>query len=220
MQLLLVEDDGELVEFMGRVLEEEGHVFVAASTLNDARTFLSRQFFDAVVLDWMLPDGDGILLCEELSKRAAPVPVLMLTARGDLADRVKGLRSGADDYLVKPFEIEELLARLDAITRRSKGSGEQRFGVLLISRLTHQASVDGVNLDLRIKEFSLLARLAAASDEAVDRATLLADVWNLKFDPGSGLLDVHISRLRDKLGAEAWRVETVRGVGYRFRSDR
>lgn len=220
MQVLVVEDDDELAEFLARVLDEEGMTSVRTATLAEARAALGRLHFDLVVLDWMLPDGDGLALCEELAGRPASPPVLMLTARGEVADRVRGLRSGADDYLVKPFEVDELLARLSALRRRARGAGEQRIGPLVIQRLTQRVLIDERPVDLTLKEFALLARLVQDLGRPVDRATLLADVWGLRFDPGSGVLDVHVSRLRDKLGEEAWRVETVRGVGYRLRRDR
>lgn len=219
MKTLVVEDDSALAQFLGRVLDEEGQQAVLVGTLRDARVALEKQAFDAVVLDWMLPDGDGTELCEELAGRPASPPVLMLTARGEVADRVRGLRSGADDYLVKPFEVDELVARLEALQRRARG-GELRVGDLVIRLLPQRAWLGGAALDLRGKEFALLTRLAQELDRPVSRATLLLDVWGLRFDPGSGVLDVHVSRLRDKLGDESWRVETVRGVGYRLRRER
>ncbi|MCU0657289.1 MAG: response regulator transcription factor [Polyangiaceae bacterium] len=218
LHLLLVEDDASLGEFLGRVFLEEGISFQLATSLADARRRLAQRTFDAIVLDWMLPDGDGLLLCEELSRQTTSPPVLMLTARGEVADRVRGLRSGADDYLTKPFSVEELLARLEALLRRVRG--ELRLGSLLISRMNQRVLLDGSPVELTSKELALLLRLAQTPDQTVERSTLYVDVWGLKFDPGSGVLDVHISRLRDKLGPEAWRVETLRAVGYRLRSTR
>jgi len=221
MHVLLVEDDVPLGEFLGRVLAEEGSTSLLAPTMARARECLGRELFDVVVLDWMLPDGDGIALCEELAMQPSSPPVLMLTARGEVPDRVRGLRSGADDYLTKPFEIDELLARLAALVRRARGpSADQAVGPLVIQRMSQRALLAGAPVDLTGKEFALLARLALDLDRPVDRATLFADLWGLRFDPGSGVLEVHISRLRDKLGDEAWRVETVRGVGYRLRRER
>ncbi len=220
LHVLLVEDDPALGEFLQRVLTEEGCASVLAPTLTAGRAALDAQRFDAIVLDWMLPDGDGVAWCQSLAARPMHPPVLMLTARGEVADRVRGLRSGADDYLTKPFEVDELLARLDALVRRTRAAGELRIGSLVLHRLAQRALVDGAPLDLTAKEFALLARLAQDLDRPVDRGTLLRDVWGLRFDPNSGLLEVHISRLRDKLGAEARRIETVRGVGYRLRNER
>ena len=221
MRALVVEDDVALGELLQRVLHEEGTSTTWVRTLAAARAELEASPQpDVVLLDWMLPDGDGTALCEYLVDRPSSPPVLMLTARGEVADRVRGLRSGADDYLVKPFVVEELLARLDGLVRRATGGTEQRIGRLVLHRLTQRAFLGETALDLTAKEFALLARLAHDLDRPVERAALLLDVWGLAFDPGSGVLEVHVSRLRTKLGEEAWRIETMRGVGYRLRRER
>ena len=144
----------------------------------------------------------------------------MLTARGETADKVTGLRAGADDYLVKPFELDELLARLEALVRRGKVGVALTVGDLTLDRLSRRAALAGAPLDLTAKEFALLVRLAVDAEKAVERTKLLLDVWQLKFDPGSGVLDVHVSRVRDKLGDRAWMIETVRGTGYRLRAEK
>lgn len=167
----------------------------------------------------MLPDGDGPAFCESVRQANVLTPILMLTARGEVPDRVAGLRAGADDYLVKPFELEELLARVVALVRRSQQLSSVRLGELVIERLQRRCTVRGVALDLTVREYELLARLAAANGSPVARAALFRDVWRMDFDPGSGVLDVQISRLREKLGKEASRIETVRGVGYRLRTE-
>jgi DNA-binding response OmpR family regulator len=222
MNVLVVEDDVSLGDFLLRVLTEEGDQASWVESLAAAREALAdpAQRFDVIVLDWMLPDEDGVTLCAELRARGDATPVLLLTARGDVPDRVTGLRSGADDYLVKPFDVEELLARLQALVRRSLLGTRLKVGVLEIDSIGQRASVAGRSLELTAKELALLTRLARGGEQAVERATLLADVWQLHFDPGSGLLDVHVSRLRDKLGAHSWMIETVRGLGYRLRSAR
>jgi len=217
----VVEDDPGLADFLRRVLQEEGHGVVVCASLASSRTRMRDEAFDIVVLDWMLPDGDGIALCGEMRAAQDATPVLMLTARAEVADRVQGLRSGADDYVVKPFEVDELLARIDALVRRSRMlSHAISVGALWIDPLTRSVSLRGRGLELTSKEYGLLLRLAAVQPEVVDRATLLADIWQLKFDPQSGVLDVHVSRLRDKLGDCAWMIETVRGAGYRLRGSR
>lgn len=220
MEILVVEDDAQLSELLVRVFSEEGHAVVACALVREAETAAASRSFDIAVVDWMLPDGEGIELCARFRRRHPPVPVLMLTARGEVADRVAGLRSGADDYLTKPFDIEELLARVDAITRRAAGHWIVRLGALEIDRREHVARNEGARLDLTTREYALLARLADAPGDCVSRQSLLADVWSLSFDPGSGVIDVHMSRLRDKLGELAWMVETVRGQGFRLRSTR
>ncbi|MCU0687253.1 MAG: response regulator transcription factor [Polyangiaceae bacterium] len=220
MKVLVVEDDPQLAELLGRVLTEEGHAADFCRTLGEARAGTAAQSYDALILDWMLPDGEGLTLCEELRKAQVFTPVLMLTARGEVQDRVLGLRTGADDYLTKPFDIDELLARLFALTRRAARPAVWSHGDFEIDRLAREARVHGKGVGLTPREFVLLARLADDVGRAVPRATLFASVWNLHFDPGSGVLEVHVSRLRDKLGEYAWMVETVRGVGYRLRTER
>lgn len=220
MEVLLVEDDAQLSELLLRVFREDGHGVVACGTVREAQTAVASSTFDIAVVDWMLPDGDGLDLCTRLHARNPPVPVLMLTARGEVSDRVTGLRSGADDYLTKPFDVEELLARVEAIHRRVASHWIVRIGELAIDRREHVVRKRGERLDLTSREFAVLARLADRPGECVSRQTLLQDVWNLAFDPGSGVIDVHMSRLRDKLGDVAWMVETVRGQGFRLRPSR
>lgn len=221
MRALIVEDDPGLGDFLSRVLEEEGHVVTLSATLADARSQVALGNSDIVLLDWMLPDGDGVSLCTEMREARNATPILMLTARAEIADRVHGLRAGADDYLVKPFELEELLARIDALIRRCRMLSQLVvIGEVSLDPIARTVSIRDECLELTSKEYGLLLRLATAPNCVVDRATLLADIWNLKFDPQSGILDVHMSRLRDKLGDCAWMIETVRGSGYRLRTTR
>ncbi|MFO0638511.1 MAG: response regulator transcription factor [Polyangiaceae bacterium] len=220
MHVLVVEDDPKLADFLARVLGDEGHTTVVAATGKAALERGPREPFDAIVLDWMLPDLEGPAVAERLRAAEVGCPILMLTARGETADKVAGLRSGADDYLVKPFEVDELLARLDALARRGKAGVALHVGDLALDRLSRRATLGGAALDLTAKEFALLVRLALDAEKPVERAKLLLDVWQLKFDPGSGVLDVHVSRVRDKLGERSWMIETVRGTGYRLRADK
>ena len=220
MDVLVVEDDAQLAELLSRVFREEGHGATVCGTLREAETALACATFDVAVIDWMLPDGDGVNLCSRLQGRRPPLPALMLTARGEVQDRVAGLRSGADDYLTKPFDVTELLARVDAIHRRTSQRWTVRVGPLEIDRREHVARLSGKLLDLTTREFAVLARLADVPDVCVSRQTLLSEVWRLSFDPGSGVIDVQMSRLRDKLGDAAWMVETVRGQGFRLRATR
>ncbi|MBK8217949.1 MAG: response regulator transcription factor [Myxococcales bacterium] len=220
MHVLVVEDDPKLADFLARVLGDEGHTTVVAATGKAALERGPREPFDAIVLDWMLPDLEGPAVAERLRAAEVGCPILMLTARGETADKVAGLRSGADDYLVKPFEVDELLARLDALARRGKAGVALHVGDLALDRLSRRATLGGAALDLTAKEFALLVRLALDAEKPVERAKLLLDVWQLKFDPGSGVLDVHVSRVRDKLGERSWMIETVRGTGYRLRAEK
>lgn len=219
MRVLVVEDDPSLADFLHRALSDEGMEPTVCGTVASGVELGARQSFDIILLDRMLPDGEGLDVCSALRARGNMTPVLMLTARGEVADRVSGLRSGADDYQVKPFELDELLARLNALARRSAHASVMKLGALEIDRLGRRVRVDGRTLDLTSIEYRLLVRLATEGGNAVARASLLLDVWGLKFDPGSGIVEVHVSRLRDKLGESAWMVETVRGTGYRFRQE-
>lgn len=219
MRILVVEDDPKLARFVVRVLTEEGYL---ADACNDGEQAIERAVsgaYDAVVLDWMLPGCDGIHVCQQLREHGSTLPILMLTARGELAERVLGLRSGADDYLIKPFEIEELLARLDALLRRVMRTGQLKAGALVIDHVERRASVGGRELGLTERELALLRHLCTRRDEVVNRTEILARVWGLHFDPESNLIEVHVSRLRDKLGEHAWMIETVRGKGYRLRTE-
>jgi DNA-binding response OmpR family regulator len=219
MQVLVVEDDREVGALLEQVLSEGGHQSRLCATVATAEHALSATSFDVLILDWMLPDGDGLELCTRLRQRHNSTPVLFLTARGELQDRVRGLRHGADDYLVKPFEVDELLARVEALHRRAQRGSTLKIGPLELDRETQAVSVDGSRVGLTAREFAILNRLAQSKGQAVSREGLLRDVWQLTFDPGSGLIDVHISRLRDKLGSAAPMIETVRGRGYRLKFD-
>ncbi|MFO7564906.1 MAG: response regulator transcription factor [Enhygromyxa sp.] len=218
MKILVVEDDAKLARFLVRVLVEEGYVADACAEGSEAILRAESGVYDAMVLDWMLPDIDGVSVCRSLRERACPIPIVMLTARGELRERVLGLRSGADDYVVKPFEIDELLARLDAVLRRSIRKGLLRAGPLEIDRIERRVALEGRTLELTERERALLIHLALRADQIVTRSEILSRVWGLNFDPESNMIEVHISRLRDKLGAHAKMIETVRGKGYRLRT--
>ncbi len=222
MHLLVVEDDPQLSDFLLRVLQDEGHTALVTTggkqALDAARA--PETPFDVIVLDWMLPDMEGPEVASRLRASGLTAPILMLTARGELSDKVTGLRAGADDYLVKPFEVDELLARVEALGRRGRIGQALVVGALSLDRMTRRATLGDTLIDLTAKEFGLLVRLALSAEQPVDRTSILLDVWQLKFDPGSGVLDVHVSRLRDKLGDHAWMIETVRGTGYRLRAHR
>jgi len=217
MKALIVEDDGKVARFIARVLGEEGFVTDLCVSGLDAVRQAGTLSYDVILLDWMLPDLDGLAVCRELRRAGLVTPILMLTARGELRERVLGLEAGADDYIVKPFEIDELLARIQAVLRRTHGFGRMRVGALEIDRLARQVTLAGQSLELTAREFAILLFLARQADQVVARSELLSQVWSTQFDPGSNLIDVHISRLRDKLGPHAWMIDTVRGKGYRLR---
>lgn len=219
MIVLVIEDDPQLSELLARVIREEGADVTSCSCAETGKQAALQQSHDVIILDWMLPDSDGVELCRQLRARGVLTPILMLTARGEVGDRVKGLRCGADDYVTKPFEIDELLARLAALVRRSCQRVTVELGEVTLERLDRRVWVHRELVELTAKEFDLLLHLMLQRGVAVSRAELLERVWNLKFDPGSGLLDVHVSRLRDKLGSCSGLLETVRGFGYRMRAE-
>jgi len=217
--VLIVEDDEKVARFIARVLGEEGFITDLCVSGADAVRQANAVAYDVVLLDWMLPDLDGLAVCRELRRGGTVTPIIMLTARGEVRERVLGLEAGADDYVVKPFEIDELLARIQAVLRRTHGFGRMQLGALEIDRLQRRVILGGRTLDLTAREYMLLLCLAHQADRVVARSELLSQVWATQFDPGSNLVDVHISRLRDKLGEHAWMIDTVRGKGYRLRQD-
>jgi two-component system, OmpR family, response regulator len=220
MKALVLEDDQKVARFLARVLSEEGLVVDISTRGTDAIARADCCPYDLIVLDWMVPGTDGLTVCRELRRAGSTAPILMLTARGEVRDRILGLESGADDYMVKPFEVDELVARVRALLRRTSGFQALRCGDLEIDRVAPQAKLSGVALALTRREYALLLHLLHRSGQVVKRTDLLAHVWGMRFDPGSNLVDVHISRLRDKLADRAWMIETVRGVGYRLRGQR
>lgn len=218
MKILIVEDSMKLARFLSRALTEEGFIVDLCPNGADALVQGNSSLYELIILDWMLPEIDGVTVCRELRRRGNTTPILMLTARGETEERVLGLDAGADDYLVKPFELEELIARVNALLRRSRGFRRLRFGDLELDPEKGKALVQGRPLPLTQREYQLLYYLVQRADMPTSRSDLYAHVWNMNFDPGSNLLDVHISRLREKLGEHAYRVSTIRGVGYRFLS--
>ncbi len=220
MRILLLEDDEETADALTKGLEKEGHQVSAAHDVAAASALLASTSFDAAVLDVMVPGGSGYDVLGQLAAREPRVPVLMLTARGAVADRVAGLDRGADDYLVKPFSFGELAARIRALGRRRETEPTRLLlGSLELDLLRRSARVGDAPLDLTQTEFALLAALLRAHGDTVSRRDLLREVWNLSFDPGTNVVDVHVNRLRRKLesaGLPSF-VRTVRGQGYAAR---
>lgn len=220
MRILVVEDDDRLVALLQRGLAEEGHAVDACTRSADALGQAQTIAYDVILLDWMLPDGDGLSLLRTWRDRGVDTPVLMLTARGAVAERVLGLRSGADDYLVKPFDFAELLARIEVLVRRRDGEAARlRVGdVLLDSR--RRALVRGDHeVALTPREYTLGAHLFRHVGEVVTRSELLAAVWGPSFDGEPNVLDVYVGYLRAKLaqlGDDAPVIRAQRGVGYRL----
>ena len=223
MHVLIIEDDREAAAFLRRGLEEAGHVVDLAW---DGDTGLELAFaasYDALVVDRMLPRRDGLAVVSALRESGHKTPVLILSALGQVDDRVAGLRAGGDDYLVKPYALRELLARLDALVRRtSPGQTETRLhvGDLVLDRLSRRVSRAGETLQLQPREFRLLEYLMQHAGQVVTRTMLLENVWGYHFDPQTNVIDVHVSRLRSKIdrGFEPPLLQTVRGAGYRLGS--
>jgi DNA-binding response OmpR family regulator len=220
--VLVVEDDPKIGRLVVKALTGEGYEVAWCKTGLAAREQVESGKHALIVLDWMLPEVDGITLCKAFRASGVQAPILMLTAKGEVKDRVEGLEAGADDYVPKPFEIDELLARVKALLRRAGNTGKITCGALEVDRLNHRALLRDnkreTTLSLTSREFSLLVFLAAHVEHAVSRAEVLSDVWGPSFDINSNLVEVHVSRLREKFGELAWMIETVRGVGYRLRS--
>jgi DNA-binding response OmpR family regulator len=217
MRILLLEDDQETAEALVKGLTQEGHEVSAARDVESARAWISETAFDAAVLDVMVPGGSGYDVLAEFRGREPRVPVLMLTARGAVEDRVAGLDHGADDYLVKPFSFAELAARVRALARRAQPEAMRlALGTLELDLLHRRAQVGETRLELTPTEFELLATLLRARGDAVSRRELLHQVWGLRFDPGTNVVDVHVNRLRRKLEdvGLASAIRTVRGQGY------
>lgn len=223
MKILLVEDDPKAARLLARGLEEEGHIVTVAPSAEAADSYLPEDYALAV-LDWMLPGRSGVDLCRAWRQRGIRLPVLMLTARDTLDDRVTGLDGGADDYLVKPFEFDELLARLRALQRRAAPpSIPTSIGDLLHDPLAHSVAFNGRNLLLTPKEYAILSLLAALPGEVVMRAHLADQVWQADLIAIDNLIDVHVKNLRRRItsAGSSVMVETVRGQGFRlaYRTD-
>jgi len=223
MRLLLIEDDAEMARFIHDALLAEGHDLEVVLSGEQGLARAEAGGFDVLIVDRLLPDLPGTVLVERLRVRGDVTPVLMLTALGSIEDRVVGLGSGADDYLVKPFAMAELSARLAALARRGGPVvGEvANVGSLRLERLKREVWREGRRIVLQPREFELLDQLVRQAGRVVSRAMLLEQVWHFHFDPQTNIVETHMSRLRQKLnaGSDHDLIQTVRGVGYRLRAD-
>jgi two-component system response regulator BasR len=218
MKLLIVEDDLLLREGLVLAMNSEGYALDCATTAAEADALIESGEYGMVILDLGLPDKDGATLLKQWRRRSISTPVLILTARDALEDRVNGLDSGADDYLVKPFALAELQARMRALIRRYQGQSDNllQHDDLTLNLQTQQVLLQGLPVEITPKEFALLTRLMMRIGQTVHRETLQQDIYSWQDDPGSNTLEVHIHNLRRKLGKD--RIKTVRGVGYRLES--
>jgi two-component system OmpR family response regulator len=221
MRALVIEDHPRMSALLRQGLEEEGYAVDAAQTLLDGMSLANEYEFDAIVLDVMLPDGDGIDALRTLRGQGVWSPVLILTAKDAVDDRVRGLDAGADDYLVKPFALPELLARLRALVRRTPPERPPTVTVsdLVLDPATHDVRRGDTPIHLTPKEFSLLELLMRRAGQVVSRSTLMEHGWDFAFEGDWNILEVYVRYLREKVDRPFGRdsIETVRGVGYRLR---
>lgn len=221
-RILVIEDDPSILELVTFHLEKEGYQISTASTGRDALERFEESHPDLILLDLMLPEIDGLEVCRRIRK-VSNVPIIMVTAKGQEDDRVRGLRVGADDYVTKPFSPRELVARIEAVLRRSRlGEDDSQLwaGELHLDRKRHRVRKNNQEIELTPKEFDLLALLMAHRGEPISRETLLEKVWGYEYMGGTRTLDVHIRRLRQKMGDDPFHpeyIETVHGVGYRLK---
>lgn len=225
MRILVVEDDKDVAGFVVKGLREAGHTAEHADNGRDGLFLAVSEQFDAVILDRMLPGGiDGLRLLETMRSQGNHTPVLFLSALGQVDDRVKGLKAGGDDYLTKPFAFAELLARVEALTRRGKNEGPQTrlvVGDLEMDLLSRTVRRGGQKIDLQPREFRLLEYLMRHAGQVVTRTMLLEGVWDYHFDPQTNVIDVHVSRLRQKIDRPfpAPLIHTIRNAGYMLRAE-
>ena len=220
MKILVVDDDPLIVEFIRRGLTEEGYTVDVATSGQEGAMYARMSPYDAIILDVVMPGTSGLEVVQRLRKDNHATPVLMLTAKTGTDAKVQGLDAGADDYLTKPFEMDELKARLRALTRRGGAvrTEEIVIGTLTLDRMAHEVRHGSNRLRLTPKEYKLLEYFLLRPDKVITRTDLLENVWDINFDPGSNIVDAHVARMRGKLknATGAPQIETVRGFGFRL----
>lgn len=221
MRVLVVEDDPKIASFVVKGLKQSGYAVDHAADGEAGLNLAETTNYDAAVIDIMLPKLDGLSLVQRLRARGARLPMLFLSARASVDDRVKGLQSGGDDYLTKPFAFSELLARIQALIRRSTQSGSEptrlTVGDITLDLLSRDVTRAGQKVDLQPREFSLLEYLMRHPGRTVTKTMILEHVWDYSFDPQTNVVDVLVHRLRGKIDPEKQRLHTIRGVGYVLR---
>ena len=225
MHILVVEDDEVARDYLAKALREVGHTVDVAGNGLDGLHKASTATVDLVIVDRMLPKLDGLAMVQSLRATGRKMPVLILSALGEVDDRIMGLRAGGDDYLTKPYHMSELLARIEALARRGAAAGEEggtklKLADLELDRMTRKVLRNGKKIELTAREFQLLEFLMRHSGQVVTRTMLLEGVWDYHFDPQTNVIDVHVSRLRAKLdkGFAEPLLQTVRGAGYMIRA--
>lgn len=219
MRVLLIEDDAGVAEYIVKGLRESGYLVEHEADGKQGLVKATTDHYDALIIDRMLPNVDGLTIIQTLRAANDSTPALILSALGEVDDRVKGLKAGGDDYLVKPFAFAELLARIEVLLRRQEGGGavtRLRVGDLEMDLLAHKVSRGGQLFNLQPREYKLLEYLMRNAGQVVTRTMLLENVWDYHFDPQTNVIDVHISRLRQKIdkGFNKQLLSTVRGAGY------
>ena len=222
MRLLIIEDDRESADYLVKAFREAGHVADLAADGEAGLSLAETGDYDVMIVDRMLPKRDGLSVIGALREKGNHTPALILSALGQVDDRVKGLRAGGDDYLPKPYSFTELLARVEVLSRRGSGPAEEssyRVGDLELDRLSHEVRRAGREITLQPREFRLLEYLMKYAGQVVTRTMLLENVWDYHFDPQTNVIDVHISRLRSKIdkGHDKPLLHTIRGAGYMIR---
>ncbi|MDX9867686.1 MAG: response regulator transcription factor [Kiritimatiellia bacterium] len=227
MRILVIEDDDKIQSFISRGLSQEGHTVDMASTGTEGLRLWQSTQYDAVVLDIMLPERNGIDLLRQMRRKGDPTPVLVLSAKSAVEDRVTGLETGADDYMAKPFSFSELTARLHAITRRlqtpaqpGKDATSLSLGGVTLDLLRRTVLRENRKIELQPREFALLDLLMRNANRPLNKTLILERIWDYSFDPQTNVVDVLVCRLRTKLdaGFSVKRIQTMRGVGYVFRT--
>jgi DNA-binding response OmpR family regulator len=217
MRILLAEADRKLSLFLQRLFLAKDHVIRACQSGTEAMDLSASDTYELLILGGKLPDIGSLEVCRRLRRSGNGIAILMLTDTNSPAVRVLGLKAGADDVCSKTSDVAEMLARVNALRRRASGElYQQRIGALIIDRAHQQVFVQGKPLDLTRREFALLAALAIRPNEPVARPVLLFEVWRLRFDPDSNVIEVLVNKLREKMGDHAWMIETVRSRGYRL----
>jgi two-component system, OmpR family, response regulator len=220
VKVLVVEDEKRIASLIRKGLETRGYGVEVSHHGDEGYALATSRSYDVLVLDIMLPGRDGLSILRNLREKKFSMPVILLTARGELNERLEGLNLGADDYLTKPFYVEELIARIQAVTRRATGTPQSILEVadLQLNLLTREVRRGDQRIELTTREFALLEQLMRAPGRVYTRVQICEHVWNYHFDPGSNLVDVYVQRLRKKIDADApvKLIETIRGVGYRI----
>ncbi len=221
MRILVIEDDQKVSSYISKGMKEAGHTVDTADNGKDGLFLATTENYDVMIVDRMLPELDGLTIIKTIRGAGNSTPALILSALGEVDDRVEGLRSGGDDYLIKPFAFAELLARIEILSRRrdNTGSNQQTMlsaGNLELNLLSRKVTRDGISIELQSREFRLLEYMLKHKGQVVTRTMLLEHVWDYHFDPQTNVIDVHISRLRSKIdkGFDIKMIRTVRGAGY------